>query len=436
MTSGNDQNDPASRGPEPNWWQGAPAPESPWQSSPVNPMPEPGAQQHPGAAQHPGAQPYPPAAPPYPQGGHGAPGFGAQPPNYGAQQPDQGWQQGYSQPDPTTQFTAAGPYGQDPHQGQSYPGQPQPTQQLPGQPYPGQPQPTQQLPGQQPYQSGPAAYPPAQPPYGGQQGFGQPQPGYGAQPYAQPPGNGGRNKGWLFAGAGVLVVAIIGAIVTVVLMNKGSNQPSAQSNTTPSLVSALTTTPGASKPSTSKPSTTKTTGAAPVIPGYQTITIPENGAAFDVPKDWKVDRAGQTHFGSGADEIPIAGLAQDGLAYCPNYVRTNIFLSQSDDADPTKAAADIGAKMGRVGWSTSTGSTAGAAEKFSSSDGQLTGIFMETKGNAPPPSAGCASTYSIYTFAFPGDNGAFVLTIAADTGVDKAVDTALAKKILASIRPI
>ncbi|MEV6772599.1 hypothetical protein AB0N05_28580 [Nocardia sp. NPDC051030] len=385
MTSGNDHSeDPTTRGPDPNWWQGSPASDSPWQSNPAPPVQG--------------------------QPGQGQPGQG-QPPNYGAPQPDPGWQQGYGQqPNPTTPFTGGQyPQGQQPYQ---------------------QPQPYQS--GAQPYQSGPQPYQSGQPPYGG-----QPVPGYGPQGYAQPPGGGGRGKGWLFAGIGILIVAIVGAIVTVVVMNQGSSETSAGSSTTPSLISALTTTPGSSQPSTSpKTSTSKTTSAAPVIPGYQTVTIPDNGAAFDIPKDWKIDRTGQSYFGSGADRIPIAGLAQDGLEYCPNYVRTNIFLSQSTETDPTKAATDIGAKMGRVGWSTSTGSTAGAAESFSNSDGQLTGIFMETKGNAPAPAAGCASTYSIYTFAFPGENGAFVLTIAADTGVDKAVDVALAKKILASIRPI
>ncbi|MFB7720975.1 hypothetical protein [Nocardia sp. NPDC056100] len=370
MASGNEPNeDPTTKGPDPDWWQGAPAADSPWQSHP--------------------AQPQQPA------------------PNYGVGQSDptvhQPWGQ---QPPPTAPFTG----------GQPYQSAPNPYQSAPSQPYQ-----------QAPYQSGPSPYqqPPPQPPYG--------PPGYGQQP----PG-GGKGKGWLFAGIGALVLVIIGAVVTVVLVNRGSNDPSAHGNTTPSLISALTTTPSGNKPSTSpKPtSAPKTSTPAPVIPGYQVVTITENGAAYDIPKDWKLDRTGQTSFNSGGDSVPIAGLAQDGVDYCPNYVRTNVFLSQSTETDPAKAAADISTRMAKIGWSTSTGSTPGASEPFSNTDNQLQGVYLETKGNAPPPASGCASTYSIYTFAFPGDNGAFVFTIAADTGVANSVDATLAKKILATIRPL
>ncbi|MVU79527.1 hypothetical protein GPX89_20045 [Nocardia sp. ET3-3] len=349
MTSGNDQ--PGQPDPNPDWWQGAPAPEPTWQQQPQQP-------------------------PVYPS----------------APQSNPTWSQpGYQ---PTTPITG-GQYGQ-------------------------------------PYQ--PPQYQPTQ-------AFGAPPPGYGGQPPYPPPPGGGKRRVWLFAGLGALVVAIVAAVVIVALVNRNSSEPSAKSSTTPSLISALTST--TARPSGSdRPTPTKTSAAKPtstptaVIPGYQVVTIPDNGAAYDIPPAWKVDRTGQNAFGSGSDSIPVAGLAQDGVDYCPKNVRTNVFLTQSDETDPAKAAADIGTRLGRIGWSTATGTTAGAPESFQSADGQLQGIYLETKGNAQPSGAGCASTFSIYTFAFPGDNGAFVFTIAADTGVDQAVDAASAKKILASIRPI
>ncbi|MTE12236.1 hypothetical protein [Nocardia aurantiaca] len=336
-----------------------------------------------------------------------------QQPGYAAPQPNPGWQQPGYGPPPTTPLTG-GPYGQD------YP--------------PAQPQ----YPPTQAFGAPPGSFGASQG-YGAQPGYGQP-PGYGQQPPYPPPGD-GKRRVWLFAGMGVLVLAIVAAVVVVALVDKNSNEPSAKSNTTPSLISALTST--TAKPTQSgRPTPAKTTGPkatstpTAVIPGYQVVTIPDNGAAYDIPTTWKVDRTGQSAFGSGADSIPVAGLAQDGIEYCPKYVRTNVFLTQSDETDPAKAAADIGTRMGRIGWSTSTGATPGAPESFQSSDRQLQGIYLETKGNAPAPAAGCASTYSVYTFAFPGDSGAFVFTIAADTGVDQSVDATLAKKILASIRPI
>ncbi|GAB0103462.1 hypothetical protein JMUB6875_24350 [Nocardia sp. JMUB6875] len=303
---------------------------------------------------------------------------------------------------------------------------PQPTNPLPGGPY-----------GQN-YPSGP--YQPAQPQYPPTQAFGGPPPGYGGQQPPYPPPAGGKRPVWLFVGLGALVVAIIAAVVVVALVNSKSDEPSAKSTTTPSLISALTST--TAKPTQSgRPSATKTTGAKPtttptaVIPGFQVVTIPDNGAAYDIPSGWKVEGNAPGTLGTGADAIDVAGLADDGVNYCTNSVRTNVFLTQSEETDPAKAAADIGARVGRLGW-TSTGSTPGSPESFQSSDGQLQGVYLETKGNATAPAAGCASTYSVYTFAFPGDNGAFVFTIAADTGVAQAVDTTLAKQILASIRPI
>ncbi|WP_433592549.1 hypothetical protein [Nocardia sp. CA-145437] len=330
--------------------------------------------------------------------------------------------------------------GTPPAQEQGWqPDYPAPQQnQPPGQPWP-QPgyQPTAPMPAGQ--YVPPPQYPPTQaftrPPEYGQ------QPGYGRQPAYPPPPGAGKGRGWLFGGLAALLVAIVAVVGIVALVNKGSNSPSATSNTTPSLISALTSTTAKPSPSgkptpgkTTAPKATGTPGA--VIPGYQVVTIPNNGAAYDIPQGWKLDHTGQDSFSKGSDSVPVAGLAQDGVDYCPENVRTNVFLTQSDETDPGKAATDIGTRLGRIGWSTSTGTTPGAPESFQSSDGQLQGVYLETKGTATPTTAGCASTYSIYTFAFPGDSGAFVFTIAADTGVAQAVDATLAKKILASIRPI
>lgn len=467
VTSENGPNEAPRPGPEPDWWQAAATPESPRDEQADRAEHEPGTGTPPafgtespgfgaqppafGAQAGPGAQPSAQSAQPPAQGeqpsaqGEHSLSYGAQPPAYGAQPPAFGAQSPVSDA-PPAYGTQAPPYGTEPYGaqppsygtesfgaqppnyggGQGEPqwqpgGTPPPTAPITGGSYSGQAYPGGY--GQDPYLSQP--YQPTQ-----QFPAGQlfPPPGqFGPPGYGPPPG-GGRRRGWLLGGIGLLVVVIIGVVLTLVLVNRNSGTPSAKTIVPSPLDSVVTTTPNGSQNPGGTP--------APVIPGFQVVTIPDNGAAYDIPADWKIDQTGQTSFGSGADQIPVAGLAQDGIEYCPNYVRTNVFLSQSDEQDPTKAATDIATRMGRVGWTSSTGTTIGAAEQFSSSDGQLQGIYMESKGNAPAPAAGCASTYSIYTFAFPGDNGAFVFTIAADTGVDKSVDATLAKKILASIRPM
>lgn len=507
MTSGDDRgNDPTTRGPDPNWWHGAPEPDqsgqgqaepgtesygprdpnqgAPQQGAPLTPQgpvaggpqgaaPQGGGQQGWAPAQQGWAPPAPPTPGPGGQFGQPIPPYQPGPQNQPGPQIGPGPYQSGPQGGPA-------PYQSGPQATPSYPAGPEATAQFPAgpqtgsAPYQSGPQtgatPYQSGPqtGTTPYQSGPHAdtaqfqpggqtwsgpypsgpqgapgyqsgqtYEPtqqfgyAQQPYGGQPGYGQP-----AQPYGQPP-NGKRGKVWLFAGIGALVLAIVGAIATVVLVNRDSSD-AASPGTTPSMVSALTT--GNSAPSSTRPSTKPTTTGKPttpaaVIPGYQVVVLSENGAAYDVPSDWQVDRT-TAAIGTGVDSLPVAGVVQDGAGYCPDYVRTNMFLTQSDEMDPTKAVADVTTRMIKFGYTTSTGSKSGAAEAFKTSDGKLEGVFVETTGNAPAPSPGCASTYSIYAFAFPGDSGAFVLTIAADTGVDKAVTKEFAQKLMATLRPI
>ncbi|WP_216894027.1 hypothetical protein, partial [Nocardia alni] len=177
-------------------------------------------------------------------------------------------------------------------------------------------------------------------------------------------------------------------------------------------------------------------GIAPLIPGYQVVQVPSRGAAFDVPKGWQIDPRSAETWGKAPNTMEIAGLVQDGKGYCPNYVRTNAFLTMSAASDPASAATDIGARLAKIGWSTSTGATPGKAEPLTSLDGQLHGSFAETYGTFTPPYPTCAKTFAVYTFAFPGENGSFVMTIAADTGVNGAIDRTTAQHILASIRPL
>ncbi|MFI1914596.1 hypothetical protein [Nocardia sp. NPDC020380] len=329
--------------------------------------------------------------------------------------------------------------------------------QPPGPPRQGPPQqgPPQQGPwqsggpvsGAPPYQSGANPFPPVQNPPTG--------PGYpsGANPYAsgpgayrtaqQPPrvppftgypptggggggGGGGRGRGrvWLFVGIGALVV-VIAVVLAVVFVNQNSGS-SAQSTST-TTAPATTTTPYSA---TTAPATTT---PAAIIPGYQVVVPNGVKAAWDVPADWKIDQTA-TGFGTGADAIPVNGLATEGDNYCPNYTRTNMFLTLSDKSDAAAAAADVGARMAKVGWSTRTSTNAGAAQPFSSTDGKLNGVYLETSGAFTPPDPSCASSYSVYTFAVSSGTQSLVLTIAADTGVDRSVNADFARRLLATFR--
>ncbi|MFI5781384.1 hypothetical protein [Nocardia sp. NPDC051570] len=255
----------------------------------------------------------------------------------------------------------------------------------------------------------------------------------------EPPSGRGR-KGWILAGVGVVVVAAVAGAVALVSTRHGSDAAAPQAGPTPSMVSALTSARSAAPSTTPRPTTKPPTSVAsaspPLIPGYQTVLVPDRGAAYDIPKDWKIDAVATTTLGTPPDTVEIAGRATDGENYCPRSVRSSAFLTLSPQADPAAAAADVGMRMTKVGWPTATGANSGKAEQLTSLDGQLHGAFVETSGGGTAPAPGCAKTFSIYTFAFPSENGNFVMTIAADTGVPKAVDKETAKKVLASIRPL
>ncbi|MEG8177244.1 hypothetical protein GZH49_01705 [Nocardia terpenica] len=258
----------------------------------------------------------------------------------------------------------------------------------------------------------------------------------------EPAAGAGRTR-WILIGTGlavVVAVATAGAVVALGRHSGGSTSPQAAA---PSMVSALTTArsappsgrsaPTPNRPATPVPAPNPAT-MTPLIPGYQVVMVPDRGAAYDIPKDWTIDPVGTALWGNPPDTVDLAGLATDGKNYCPTYTRTHAFLTMSPQADPAAAATDVGQRMARAGWSVA--GTPGKAEQVMSLDGQLHGAFVETTGSAPPPAPSCASTFSVYTFAFASENGNFVMTIAADTGVPKAVDKATAKKILASIRPL
>jgi hypothetical protein len=238
-------------------------------------------------------------------------------------------------------------------------------------------------------------------------------------------------KRWLFAGVGAAAVVILGIGATVLLTGRHSDDST-------SLVSALSSDPTTAPPATPAETTAPATvaGLTPLIPGYQVVQVPDRGAAFDVPKQWQVDPNGTKTWGTAPDTVEIAGLVQDGKGYCPNYIRTSAFLTMSAKQDPAAAAVDIGTRLAKIGWATSTSTTPGRAAPLTSLDGQLHGEFAETDGTFTPPAPGCAKTYAVYTFAFPSENGNFVMTITADTGVARSTDRATAQRILASIRPL
>lgn len=267
---------------------------------------------------------------------------------------------------------------------------------------------------------------------------------YGQAPYGQPAQKSG-SKAVIWVAAGVAALLLAGGAITAFALTRDDDPATtASGNTTPSMVSALTTT--GAPPSTSKPKASSTTpspsGAAgnrtPLISGYQVVASPDRGAAYDVPPSWKV--ATETTIGGvgepPGDTVIGKGYATDGRDYCPGSTRTMALLTGSKQADHAAAGAELGTKAAPLAYTGATG-TPGPAQPLKSIDGKTDGMFTETTGTVPNPKPGCASTFSIYTYAFEGSkDGSFVMVMIADTGVPDAIDAATAKRIFSSVRAL
>ncbi|MFD4442476.1 hypothetical protein ACFWPK_22160 [Nocardia sp. NPDC058519] len=406
--------------PEPTSW--APAGPQDWQDSgnpPAGQQGPPPGQVDPTQLRQPGA-PWPGANPPVGQPGSNQP-----------------WQPGMNPP-----------AGQHPPGQQWHPGGPQPGMNPAGHQPAGQWVP----PGQQ--WGTPAGH--ADPTRVGAPSWQQPAPQQygevppldhrGVQSYGQPfpPGQKSGNKAAIWAAAGVAALLLVGGTITAVALTRGDDAPTTNAGATPSMVSALSTTPKPTSSSKSEPSTTTPapTGAAsnrkPLIEGYQVVASPDRGAAYDVPAGWKV--ATETTIGGvgepPGDSVIGKGYASDGRDYCPNSTRTMSLLTGSKNADNAAAGAELGTKAAPLAYQGSKG-TPGPAQPLKSIDGRTEGMFTETTGTVPAPKPGCAATYSVYTYAFKGaKDGSFVMVMIADTGVPGAIDAAAAKRIFSTIRSL
>ncbi|MEU1548926.1 hypothetical protein [Nocardia sp. NPDC005745] len=271
-----------------------------------------------------------------------------------------------------------------------------------------------------------------QPGYGPQGGFGGPPPNH--------PNGSGRGKLVLSAGLAVLLVA--GLVAGVVALSTMKTDNDSARDTAPSMVNALTTTTvDAPTRTTAKAAPTTTARGSgdktPVIPGYQVVRAPDSGAAYDVPGDWTIAPQGTIGgFGEPPNAVAGKGLASEGKGYCPGSTRTVAFLTGSGTSDPGKAATELGVKTATLAYTGTPGGTPALPMPMASLDGSQHGMFVETKGTVTDAKPGCAKAYSVYTAAFPNDNGTFVMVIAADTGVPHALDADTAKRIFTSIRPL
>ncbi|MET8773408.1 hypothetical protein ABZV58_00100 [Nocardia sp. NPDC004654] len=234
----------------------------------------------------------------------------------------------------------------------------------------------------------------------------------------------GGARAWVGIGVAATVLAAGAAAVVV-----AGGPEEASADGTPSMVSALTTSSGTRAPARRQ----ETNAGPPVVAGYQVVVAPESGAAYDVPADWTVGDSGG--FGKPPNAVGGKGYATEGKDYCPGSTRTVAFVTGSDNTDTVGAATELGTKTAKIAYPNAPGGgVPGVPQPLDSLDGAQHGTFVETRGAITDAKPGCATEYSVYTFATGADIGSFVMVIAADTGVPNAVDAEAAKRIFRSVR--
>ncbi len=247
------------------------------------------------------------------------------------------------------------------------------------------------------------------------------------EPRLMDPPRAAGGRAWI--GIGVAATVLVAGAVAVVVAG-GTDEASAEG--TPSMVSALTTSAGTRAPAR-RPAAQ---AGPPVVPGYQVVVVPDSGAAYDVPADWHIGDPGASGgFGKPPNAVGGKGYATEGKDYCPGSTRTVAFVTGSDNTDTASAATELGTKTAKIAYSNAPGGgVPGAPQPLESLDGAQHGTFVETRGAITDAKPGCATEYSVYTFATSADIGSFVMVIAADTGVPNAVDPEAAKRIFRSVR--
>ncbi|MBH0779145.1 hypothetical protein [Nocardia bovistercoris] len=234
----------------------------------------------------------------------------------------------------------------------------------------------------------------------------------------------------LWIGAGLAALVLTAGATVAVVADTGAE---AAGEDEPSMVSALTTSERQIVPKAPAARSTET----PLIPGYQVVVAPDSGAAYDVPWEWTVADSTRTGgVGVPPNAVGGKGYTFEGKNYCPGSTRSIAFLTGADIPDSAAAAAELGIRTARAAYPDSpAGATPGPPEPLDSIDGNQHGAFVETRGAIGNAKPGCATRYTVYTFATPTDTGNFIMVIAADTGVPAAVDPETARRIFTSIRP-
>lgn len=242
--------------------------------------------------------------------------------------------------------------------------------------------------------------------------------GFGAFQQPEPPR--GKKRGWLITAIALGAVVLIGAMAAVLVIGLRSRE--ATSSPPPPLPS---------------------TGAQPVVPGWQVVAVPKRQAVYDVPRDWEIDPDPETVHAVGPpeDAVTLTGVSHQQRGFCPsddNSFRAMAGATARLGPDNTSVAGEtIGSFIGHA---FTRDGVAPLVEQSPPEQLRLTGGVPATRLTARvtlPAPAGCdARSVAVVVVAGNTDGKSSVVFVAAaDQDVPGAVTAETLEEISGSLRP-
>lgn len=276
--------------------------------------------------------------------------------------------------------------------------------------------------------------------YGGSYGGGEFQSTYqglGAYSGDEPPG--GKNRRAIVVSVIVAVLLLAGAGATIYFLSQSEDDP--QPVTKPAQTTSQTTSGATSQ------TPTETTTAEPkgnhlvdaIIAGWQGVYSAQDGAAYDVPKHWRIE-APSVISGFEGSSVRAHGLATYKPDACPEVdgsIRGRTGFSEPSSDDPAKAARTAAVRWTEAAASLKRGSgkvDTGPVEDVEIDGGKITAKVVTA--TAPGPKGECSSPeVQVTAAAFSSDGETVVFVVYRDKGVDDELDDGIAKTIVSSLRP-
>ncbi|MDQ2722305.1 MAG: Hsp70 family protein [Actinomycetota bacterium] len=273
----------------------------------------------------------------------------------------------------------------------------------------------------------------------------------GADSSVQPAGKGGKQSKAplvIAAAVAVLVLALVAGIAVIVAKSK-----SAPTDVTAEPATAVpTVAPSRSRRAAASSAPVPTTPSAPtsvpppppVVAGWQTVAVPNRGAAYDVPPGWKV--SSQTTIGGyetkSSPPLVGKGLANFGDGFCDKYQSKALsVMTNSDQSDPAVGARELATKWATAAFSSDrTGAVPplqiGPPQPLPAMAGK-SGMLVEVTAPLEKPQDCSTPSASMYSFALPSSGGGTVgLMIYVGHGVPDAVTAGVVRQIASSVRPL